>query len=171
MRKGPGIVFTSILLLLIVPMYLLQGVGKKRSEVPQAGRVHRGLTPDKIVWTVSRILPAGFQVAVIDGDPSKEGALYTVRVRGIDGRFAPHWHPSDEYATVIQGTYLVGTGEKFDKAALQALPAGSYVSMPKEMRHFGQFKGDTIVQIHGVGPFKKIYVDPADDPSLKTSQK
>ena len=43
--------------------------------------------------------------------------------------------------------------------------------MPKEMRHFGQLKGDTIVQVHGIGPFKVIYVNPADDPASKTSKK
>jgi len=43
--------------------------------------------------------------------------------------------------------------------------------MPKEMRHFGQLKGDTIVQVHGIGPFKVIYVNPADDPAAKTSKK
>jgi hypothetical protein len=39
------------------------------------------------------------------------------------------------------------------------------------MRHFGQFKGETIVQVHGVGPFKVFYVNPADDPAAKTSKK
>jgi hypothetical protein len=48
------------------------------------------------------------------------------------------------------------------------LPAGSYSMMPKEMRHFVWAEGETIVQLHGIGPFKTIWVNPADDPSNKT---
>ena len=66
---------------------------------------------------------------------------------------------------------MLGTGEKFDKAALQALPLGSYGFMPKEMRHFAQCKGETIVQVYGMGPFKVIYVNPADDPVNKATNK
>jgi hypothetical protein len=37
--------------------------------------------------------------------------------------------------------------------------------MPKEMRHFAAARGETIVQLHGNGPFVINYVNPADDPS------
>jgi len=39
--------------------------------------------------------------------------------------------------------------------------------MPKRARHFAQTKGDTVIQLTGVGPFKVIYVNPADDPLRK----
>jgi hypothetical protein len=32
--------------------------------------------------------------------------------------------------------------------------------MPKEMRHFAWAKGETIIQIHGIGPFKTYWVEP-----------
>jgi hypothetical protein len=41
---------------------------------------------------------------------------------------------------------------------------GNFTTVPKEMRHFGLCKGDTIVQVHGVGPFKVNWVNPADVP-------
>jgi hypothetical protein len=39
--------------------------------------------------------------------------------------------------------------------------------MPREMRHFATSRGDVIVQVHGMGPFQVIYVNPADDPNKK----
>jgi hypothetical protein len=32
------------------------------------------------------------------------------------------------------------------------------------MKHFVWIKGETIVQFHGMGPWKIEYVNPADDP-------
>jgi hypothetical protein len=36
-----------------------------------------------------------------------------------------------------------------------------------EMRHFAWAKGETIVQVHGTGPFEINYVNAADDPRKK----
>jgi hypothetical protein len=112
-------------------------------------------------------LPSGAQVAVVVGNPGKSGP-YTMRVKVPDGyKVPPHWHPVDENVTVLKGTILIGTGEKFDLAKTQELPAGSYMRMPKKMRHFAAAKGDTIIQVHGIGPFEITYVNPADDPRKK----
>jgi hypothetical protein len=34
--------------------------------------------------------------------------------------------------------------------------------MLKEMRHFATVKGENIMQVHGVGPFKVNWVNPAE---------
>jgi hypothetical protein len=39
--------------------------------------------------------------------------------------------------------------------------------MPPKMHHFAWAKGDTITQLHGVGPWQLNYLDPADDPRKK----
>jgi hypothetical protein len=62
---------------------------------------------------------------------------------------------------------MAGKGDKFNADASEALPAGSFVKMPKEMRHFAWAKGETIIQIHGIGPFEITYVNAADDPRNK----
>ena len=68
------------------------------------------------------VFPAGAQMAVLSGDPSAEGGLFTVRLLMPDGYIIPpHWHPTDENVTVIHGEFLVGLGDTFDEAAL--LPA------------------------------------------------
>jgi hypothetical protein len=110
-------------------------------------------------------LPAGAQAALLTGDPGKAGGPYVLRVKLRDGyRVPPHWHPTDENVTVIKGTLMVGKGEKLDPSGMEALPAGSFMRMPKTMRHYAMAKGETILQVHGVGPFEINYVNPADDP-------
>jgi quercetin dioxygenase-like cupin family protein len=129
---------------------------------------HVLVRPDDIKWgSAPAALPAGAKLAVLAGDPSKSGP-YVVRVQFPDGyKVAPHWHPTDENVTVIKGTFMMGKGDKFNAGAAEALPAGSFVRMPKEMRHFAYAKGETIVQVHGMGPFEFNYVNPADDPRKK----
>ena len=120
------------------------------------------ITPDAVKW--NPLLP-GIQISALAGDSSKPGP-YTMRLKFADGaRVAPHWHPEDESVTVIQGTFLAGMGEKYDAASLHEFPTGSFILMPKQMRHFAAARGETIVQLHGNGPFVINYVNPADDPS------
>jgi len=95
---------------------------------------------------------AGAQLAVLAGDPTKPGP-YTIRLRLPDGaKFAPHFHGEAENVTVLQGTLLVGIGDTVDPAKTIELPAGSFVSVPSGLHHYAMAKGETIVQIHGMGP-------------------
>ena len=107
----------------------------------------------------------GIELAVLSGDPAKAG-FYAIRLRFADGtKIAPHWHPEDEHVTVLRGGFAAGMGDKFDDAALQDLPPGSYVLMPKNMHHFAKATGQTVVQLDGQGPFVMNYVNPEDDPA------
>jgi len=113
------------------------------------------------------VFPAGAKMAVLRGDPSKPG-MFIVRLKGPDGyKVAPHWHPTTENVTVISGTFNVGMGDQADPAKTTAMPAGAFASMPAKMHHYAWLKGETEVQVSGMGPFALIYVNPADDPSKK----
>src|SRR5262245_7449553 len=64
-------------------------------------------------------LPKGAQIAVLEGDPGKEGP-FVFRVKVPDGyRIPPHTHPKTERVTVIAGTFNIGMGETFDEKATQ----------------------------------------------------
>lgn len=121
--------------------------------------------PDGMEWKDGPAsLPKGAKIAVLEGDPAKEGS-FVFRVKVPDGyRIPPHTHPKMERVTVIAGTFNIGMGEKFDKAATKAMPAGSYGFWKPEMKHFVWTKGETIAQFHGTGPWTINYVNPADDP-------
>ena len=105
----------------------------------------------------------GCDLASVAGDPNAEGTPFVVRLRCTDGAKIPaHWHPTHENVTVLKGTFLVGMGESFDEAKLQTMNVGNFATMPKEMRHYGMAKGETIVQVHGAGPFKVNWVNPSE---------
>jgi quercetin dioxygenase-like cupin family protein len=109
-------------------------------------------------------LPKGAMVAVLEGDPNKEGP-FVFRVKLPDGyRIPPHTHPKTERVTVIAGTFNIGMGDKFDDKAGKAMPAGTYGHWAAGMKHFVWAKGETILQFHGMGPWSLQYVNPADDP-------
>jgi quercetin dioxygenase-like cupin family protein len=97
--------------------------------------------------------PPGLKSAILQGDPSQSGS-YTLRLQFPDGYvFPPHWHPMDEHVTVVSGTFYLGIGEKATPEAAQAYGPGDYLVAPARMVHFGGVKGETVVQLHGMGPF------------------
>jgi quercetin dioxygenase-like cupin family protein len=105
--------------------------------------------------------------AVVAGDPSKPGP-FVIRAKLPDGYKVPsHSHPDDENVTVLSGTLMAGKGDKLGADSAVALPTGSFVRMPKGMHHFVWAKGETVIQIHGTGPFQITYVNPSDDPRKK----
>ena len=129
---------------------------------------HILVTPGDIQWTEGPgSLPAGSRMAVIEGDPKSPG-LFTMRLKlPADYRIQPHWHPADEHVTVISGTFNMGRGDKFDASLGKALPTGSFSVMPAKTNHFAFTKEETVVQVHGMGPWGITYVNPADDPRKK----
>ena len=96
---------------------------------------------------------AGVEQATLWGDPTKAGSQYAVRYKFEDGvKFPPHTHPLSEQVTVLSGVFLVGVGKTVDHSKLVALPAGSYVLVPAGLPHYAMAKGETIVEVHGLGP-------------------
>ena len=110
-------------------------------------------------------LPPGAKLAVVAGDPSQPGP-FVIRAQVPAGyKVPPHWHPGVENLTILSGTVALGMGETWNDSGLQTLPAGSYASLPAEMRHFFLARTAATFQVHGTGPFVVNYVNPADDPS------
>ena len=114
-----------------------------------------------LVGTPSVELGGTLKLAVLQGDPTQEGRPYTIRLSCTDGlKVAPHWHPKMENVTVIKGEAAVGMGSKWDDAALKPVSTGGFFSAGPQMRHFAQCKGDTILQVHGIGPYVENFVSP-----------
>lgn len=125
-------------------------------------------SPKDLKWAdAPPVLPRGAKVALLEGDPSREGP-FVMRLRLPDGyRVAPHTHPKPERITVLSGTFYIGMGEKFESEKGKEMPAGAYGSWPAGMKHFAWVKGETIIQIHGTGPWSITYLRPEDDPRNK----
>ena len=127
---------------------------------------HIMVTPDEVRWEpCPPTLPPGAQCTTIEGDRSAPNVLFTYRLKMPDNyRIAPHFHPADEHLTVISGTFNMGLGEKFEKDATKPMVAGSFVVMPKGSPHYAWTRGETILQVHAIGPWRLTYVHPEDDP-------
>ena len=111
-------------------------------------------------------LPEGAEIAVLLGNPAEEGP-YVFRIRFPAGyAVPPHTHPTDESITVTSGEFGIAMGEALDRGAASLLPAGSFVNTPMGQAHFAWVEEETVVQIHGMGPFGIEYIDEADDPRI-----
>ncbi|HXE90209.1 MAG TPA: cupin domain-containing protein [Terriglobales bacterium] len=125
-------------------------------QVWEPGAVQWGAAPD--------ILPPGSQLAVLEGDPTQPGE-FTMRLKMPDGyKIPPHWHPRMEHVTVVSGLFKVGMGDKFDEAAMAPMAPGAFGWIKPHTHHFAMAKGETVIQLHGNGPWELVYVNPGDDP-------
>ena len=130
-----------------------------------AGSHHTVVPADAVQWgPVPPSLLPGAQAAVLLGNPAEKGP-FVLRLRFPAGyAVPPHRHSTDELITVLAGTFMVGTGEKIDRASGQPLTATGFVHLPAGMPHYAWAEGETAVQINGTGPFDVIYLIPHDDP-------
>jgi quercetin dioxygenase-like cupin family protein len=147
---------------------LVDSLARARAATQSQGQMSL-FPPAEIQWKDGPpSLRKGVQMAVLEGDPSKPGT-FTIRFRFPAGfEVMPHFHTQTEHATVISGVLHLGMGDRFDKAATRALAAGSFGYWPAGTRHFAWMEGETILQLHGQGPWTVTYVNPTDDPRKTT---
>ncbi len=128
---------------------------------------HTMATPDEFKWVDVPSLPPGAKLAVIEG-PLNEAVPLTFRLRlPANYQIPAHSHTAIEHVTVLSGTFNMGAGDKLDQAKTKALTAGSIAIMQPKTNHFAWTREETVVQVHGVGPWTITYVDPAEDPRKK----
>ena len=121
------------------------------AELNSAAVVYK--LPDQIPW--GPVDARGAQVAIVAGDPDKPG-FYMVYNRWTKGNHFshPHFHPNDRYIVVLQGTWWVGSGPRFDpEQGTVAMPAGSFVTHYGKQVHWDGAKDeDAVLLIMGEGP-------------------
>ncbi len=147
---------------------LIAGEGPATNiEVPKAAGRFTGLDPaavsvklpDQIEWKGT----GGNRTAVLVGDPDKPG-LYVLMFKWLAGNFSrPHFHRNDRLITVLNGTWWVATGNKFDPATQTVpMPAGSFVThFAKEVHWDGAKNEDTVLLMVGNGPATSTRVEEA----------
>src|SRR4029077_4878226 len=91
---------------------------------------------------------SGIRTVVLRGAPDRAG-LYTIMLRiPAHTRIAAHDHQDDRVATVVGGTWYIGYGDRFDAAAVKALPVGSFYTEPAGRTHFAETRDEAVtVQI------------------------
>ena len=122
-------------------------------------------TPADLKWNDGPpSLPPGAKMAVLSGDPKVEGPFVMRLKLPANYKIKNHWHPAHEHVTVIEGAFWMGSGEKWDETTMHELKVGAFAMMPPKHPHYAMTKVETIVQVHGWGPWGINYVNPADDP-------
>lgn len=106
-----------------------------------------------------KTIEPGAQEALLFGSLQRRGKEFVIRYR-TQRRIAvpPHWHPRDEHITVIRGRFQLGFGREQRPAALRTLRAGDYLCVPARKPHFSVFHRGTEVQVHGLAPFRTVYL-------------
>jgi len=154
-------------LLLPVTSMSAQETSRAQTHAAQTATV---VLPDAVAWGPAPVaLPPGATASVLEGDPAKAKA-FTMRLRMPDGyKIPPHFHPAMEHVTVVSGALKVGMSDRFDEGQMKTLPAGSFAAIPPRMHHYAMAKGETVLQLHGIGPWRIVYLNKADDPRTKTT--
>lgn len=130
------------------------------------------ITPDQLKWgDAPPSLPKGAKLAVLHGDPGKDGTFVLRLKLPANYKIAPHTHPADYSVTVLSGSPSVGLGEKIDTKAAHALKAGSFHYLPAKTNHYWLIKGPTELEVQGAGPFAINYANPDDDPEKMAAKK
>jgi hypothetical protein len=117
--------------------------------------------PLQVRWFTPSYYTDGRQRAHLLGDSSQGGA-WIDRAKVPAGKHVrAHTHPQDEPVTVIEGTWYLGEGTRFDSTKLKGYPAGSFIVIPAGVPHFVAAKnGAVIIQLEGNGKFQTDYVEP-----------
>ena len=55
-------------------------------------------------------------------------------------------------------------GDSFDTEKMSEFAPGSFAYLEPTMHHYAMAKGETVIQLHGAGPWEIKYIHPADDP-------
>ena len=116
--------------------------------------------PDSATTHIVPLWRSGQLVTRVSGDPNVAGAPFVIRIWNFDNQIVlPHTHPEDEHVVVVQGTWFLAEGERFDRVRLRPLAVGDYALVPRRQAHFAWSKGMTVIQVHGIGPFRVDFVD------------
>ncbi len=126
---------------------------------------HISLVPADIKWVDAPSIGPGAKLAVLEGD-LKQAAPFTMRIRLPPNFKVPaHTHPVFERVTVLSGTFHLGIGKEFDRAKATAYPAGGVTFMPPGMPMYAYTENEeSVIQLHGTGPWGITYLNPAEDP-------
>jgi quercetin dioxygenase-like cupin family protein len=152
---------------LLIGIFVLASAAS--AATAETADAHKVVSPQEIKWgSAPASVPPGAELAVLYGDPSKDG-VFAMRLKAAKGyHIPPHTHPKPEINTVISGTVRLGMGETADHGKAQPLPAGSFFALSPSMAHYIFFDEDAVVQINTSGPWGINYVNPKDDPRQKS---
>jgi hypothetical protein len=95
---------------------------------------------------------SGSEFALLEGSMQGSGP-YAFRIKfTAHGESDPEYHSSVDHIVVLAGRFSIGFGTRFDRKHMRALPAGSFIAVPRHTAHYTTADPGTIVQVYGFGP-------------------
>ena len=112
-------------------------------------------------------LSRGAKLAMLYGDFGRPVA-FTFQLKLPAGyQIKPHMSSGIDLMFVQSGTFNMGYGNEFDKAATLPMGAGYVAGIPPKTTYFAWTDVETILYVQGIGPWTVTYVNPDDDPRKK----
>jgi redox-sensitive bicupin YhaK (pirin superfamily) len=109
-------------------------------------------------------LPQGARAALLQGNPNASGP-YVIRMHLPPNYKIPfHSHSNAMDVTVVSGTLYMASTQTFDKKKAFAIKPGDFYHLPALASQFLFTKDETVLEIHGDGPYDMKYANAADDP-------
>lgn len=140
--------FNAIVMALLLALFVAE------THADSQELVHGGVVP-------LHVIPSGQWIEPVVGDRDKPGQPFVIRIHHDAGYVVlPHTHPEDENITVLTGSWALGMGARIKMSALEPMEQGALGFVPKKMAHFGYAKVETMLQVHGIGPFVNLPIDP-----------
>ena len=150
----------------LITFFCLPAIEAQTANSNQAGNAAKPMNTADIVWgDPPPPIPKGAKLAVLAGDPTKEGPITLRAWFPANFKMAAHTHPGVENVTVIKGSLYIGTGDKMDTKTATLLKTGGFFAIPASVPHYAYTKEECIFEVHTMGPFVVNYLNAADDPS------
>ena len=152
----------TIIILSLTLGFFVQGNAQKNigdMQFPE-GEVQHVVRAADIEWRpCPPNLPAGCQIAVLEGNPQSEG-IFTARFRLSEPFYLQaHTHPKDERVTVLKGQVSVAFGVNTTREDARHFGPGDYYVNFKGAVHSVWADESTEIQITGLGPWEANLVE------------
>jgi quercetin dioxygenase-like cupin family protein len=159
----------DILVALSVLAVILAGGALAQTHESEKGMPgHVMVTPDQVQWSDAPSIGAGVKIAVLEGTMKDESPFTALIKFPANFKVPAHTHPVTERVTVLSGNFHLGIGEEFDRAKAKTLPPGSVALMPPGVAMFAYTEDEeSVIQLHGTGPWGITYLNPEESPALK----
>lgn len=174
MSDAPGSIQTAVLRLTVGAVFAAAiGVSllacTNRDEPPAAAFAKTEgqllVRAKSIKWSAAPPgLPQGAKAALLQGNPNASGR-YVIRMQLPANYKIPfHSHSNAMDVTVVSGTLYVASTQTFDKKKAFAIKPGDFYHLPALASQFVFTKNETVLEIHGDGPYDMKYAQASDDP-------
>jgi quercetin dioxygenase-like cupin family protein len=113
-------------------------------------------------WKDAPSVAPGAKIAVLEGNLKAAGPFTFRLMLPANSKIDLHTHPTYERVTILSGALLFAIGDKFDTTKAEEYTPGDAFIVPPGMPMYGLAKEETIVQIHGTGPWGIDFLNSAD---------